>query len=334
MTTPGAGNDKPLVLVTGASGFVGNALVARLAAQGRYRVRAAVRRPVDALDRRAEQVRIGDLDGATDWDAALAGVHAVVHAAARVHVMQDTAAEPLQAFRTVNVDGTLQLARRAVAAGVRRLVYVSSIKVNGEVTAPGRPFRADDPPAPADPYGVSKREAEDGLRALAATGALEVVIVRPPLVYGPGVRANFASLMRLVARGIPLPLGALDNRRTLVALDNLVDLIVTCLDHPAAANETFLAGDGEDLSTTDLVRRVGRALGRPARLIPVPAALLSLAARVVGRGAVAQRLCESLQVDTGKARRVLGWQPPVAVDTALEGVAAQFRARRDAPADR
>lgn len=317
---------QPLVLVTGGSGFVGRALVDRLVRDRRHRVRVAVRRPVNDLDAQVEQVRIGDLDGSTEWRAAVEGADAIVHAAARVHVMHDSALDPLRAFRTVNVDGTLHLAQTAAAAGVRRLVFLSSIKVNGESTPPGRPFHAEDAPAPRDPYGVSKREAEEGLRALARKGSLQVVIVRAPLVYGPGVKANFAALMRLLCSGIPLPLGSIDNRRTLVALDNLVDLLVTCIEHPAAGNETFLAGDQEDLSTTDLLRRLGVALGRPARLVPVPPRWVEFAAGLVGRRAVADRLCGSLQVDIGKATSLLGWRPPLPVDAALRQTAAQFLA--------
>jgi nucleoside-diphosphate-sugar epimerase len=314
------------VLVTGASGFIGSALVQRLVADGRHRVRAAVRRPLERLDPSVEQVHVGDLGAETQWKAALEGVDVVVHASARVHVMRDDAGDPLREFRAVNVAGTLHLARSAAAAAVRRFVFVSSIKVNGEATAPGHPFRADDAPAPCDPYGVSKREAEDGLQALARGSALQVVIVRPPLVYGPGVKANFAAMMRLLCRGLPLPLGAIHNQRTLVALDNLVDLLVTCIEHPAAANQTFLAGDPEDLSTTDLLRRLGSALGRPARLVPVPSHWVEFAAGLLGQRAVAHRLCRSLQVDIGKAAQLLGWKPPLAVDAALRRTAAQFLA--------
>ena len=312
------------VLVTGASGFVGRALVSRLCADPRYTVRAALRRELPELDVRVEPVLIGDLSASTDWRITVTGVDAVVHAAARVHIMRDSELDPLAAFRRTNVQGTLKLARDAQAAGVRRFIFVSSVKVNGEKTEPGRPFRADDAPAPLDPYGVSKHEAEQALRELAGTGSMQVVIIRPPLVYGPGVKANFADLMRMVAHGVPLPLGAIDNRRTLVALDNLIDLIVTCIDHPAAANETFLAGDGEDLSTTDLVRKLGAALGRPARLLPVPAACLDLGARLLGRRAIAHRLLGSLQVDISKARKLLGWTPPLDVDSALRKVAQHY----------
>jgi len=321
-----APDKRPLVLVTGASGFIGHALVKRLSADGRYRVRAAARRALPDLDPKVEQVRVGDLGANTSWDAALAGVDVVVHAAARVHVMRERSVRALQLFRTVNVDGTLHMGRSAAAAGVRRLVFVSSIKVNGDSTAPGRPFRPDDTPSPCDPYGISKREAEEGLRGLAGEAGMQVVIVRAPLVYGPGVKANFASLMRLVRTGIPLPLGSIHNQRTLVALDNLVDLLVTCIGHEAAANETFLAGDPEDLSTTELMLRLGQALGRPARLIPIPQQWVELAACSVGQREIAHRLCRSLQVDTRKAATLLGWHPPLPVDVALRMTASQFLA--------
>lgn len=298
------------VLVTGATGFVGTALVKRMLLERRYTVRLATRRR-DASPE-VDQVQL-DLDSATNWPQALIDVHAVVHLAARVHVMRDTAADPLQEFRRVNVAGTLNLAQHAAAAGVRRFVYLSSVKVHGESGA----YRETDPPAPADAYGVSKHEAEVGLRAIEAATGMEVVIIRPPLVYGPGVRANMRALVGAVARGVPLPLGAVHNRRSLVALENLVDFILTCLEHQAAAGDTFLVSDGEDLSTTDLIRRLARAMGRPARLIPVPALMLLAGAMLVGQGAAARRLLGTLQFDTSKARQQLAWNPPLSVDEAL-----------------
>jgi nucleoside-diphosphate-sugar epimerase len=255
----------------------------------------------------------------------LAGVSVVIHCAARVHVMNEEATEPLAEFRRVNVAGTLRLARQAAEAGVRRFLFVSSIKVNGEHSQPGRPFTADQHPAPGDPYGVSKCEAETGLRALSQETGMEVVIIRPPLVYGPGVKANFLAMMRWLWRGVPLPLGGItDNRRSLVFLDNLVDLIVTCIDHPAAANQTFLVSDDEDLSTTALLRRMAAALGRPARLVPVPVGLITLGARMIGRPGVAQRLCGSLQVDIGKTKELLDWSPPVSVGEGLRRTAEHW----------
>jgi nucleoside-diphosphate-sugar epimerase len=231
--------------------------------------------------------------------------------------MDDGAIDPLTEFRSVNVAGTLNFARQAARAGVQRFLFISSIKVNGEQTPLGGCFTADDAPAPEDSYGISKWEAEQGLQQGARETGMEVVIIRPPLVYGAGVKGNFASMIKLVAKGLPLPLGAIHNRRSLVALDNLVDLIVTCIDHPAATNQVFLAGDGEDLSTSELLRRVGATMGRPARLLPVPAGLLQLGAKVLGKQAMAQRLLGSLRVDIAKTREILGWEPPLSVDEGL-----------------
>jgi len=306
---------RPRVLITGANGFVGRAVSDQANARG-FAVGAATRLAC-RFGGGAENVVVGNIDGDTFWKAALADCRAVVHAAARVHVMADTSVHPLDEFRRVNVQGTLNLAEHAAAAGVRRFVFISSVKVNGEATAPGLPFCADDVPAPLDAYGISKMEAEQGLREIAAHTSMEVVIIRPPLVYGPGVRANFAAMMRWLRRGVPLPLGAIDNRRSLVALDNLVDLILTCLTHPAAANQTFLVSDGQDVSTTQLLRRMGRAMQRPARLVPVPAGWLKEAAMLLGKGDMAQRLCGSLQVDIEKTRRLLAWQPPLTLDQGL-----------------
>ncbi len=263
----------------------------------------------------------------TDWSVALQGVDAVVHCAARVHVMNVDTTDTLKAYREVNVCSTLKLARQAAMAGVRRFVFVSSIKVNGEFTEAGQSFTADDVSAPEEPYGVSKHEAEQLLRQIAAETGMEVVIIRPPLVYGPGVKANFESMMRWLARGVPLPLAAVtQNRRSLVALDNLVDLIVTCLTHLSAANQTFLVSDGEDLSTADLLRRMGAALGHPARLFYMPPSMLKLGSQLVNKPGIYQRLCSSLQLDVAKTRQLLGWIPPVSVDEGLRRAAEGFRA--------
>ena len=231
--------------------------------------------------------------------------------------MQETIADPLTEFRRVNVQGTLNLARQAAAGGARRFVFVSSIKVNGEATRPGERFTAEDAVAPLDAYGISKMEAEQGLRQIGQQTGMEVVIIRPPLVYGPGVKANFASLMRAVQRGWPLPLGAVHNQRSSVALDNLVDFIITCITHPQAANQTFLVSDGQDLFTTELVRGMVQAAGVPARLLPVPVWALQAGASLLGKGDAAQRLCGNLQVDISKARSFLGWVPPVSVEEGL-----------------
>lgn len=258
-----------------------------------------------------------DVSARTDWRGALAGCDTVIHAAARVHVMNKDAGNDLAAFREINVSGTRRLAEQAAAGGVRRFVYVSSIKVNGESTVPGRPFRACDAPAPVDAYGISKLEAEQALQQVALATGMEFVIVRPPLVYGPGVRANFAALVRLVRRGVPLPLAAIDNRRSLVALDNLVDLLAHCLEAPQARGRVLLISDGQDLSTPELIRGIAAAAGVPARLFPCPPEILRLLGSLTGRSAAVERLCGSLQVDISETRDLLGWQPPVDVAEAL-----------------
>ena len=311
-------------LLTGATGFVGAALARRLQAQGAD-VSALVRVPLAPPQAPAiSAVCVGEPWSAADFGAALAGVATVVHLAARVHVMRDAATDPLAAFRAVNVAATLNLARQAAASGVKRFVFVSSVKVNGEYTLPMHAFTEADPPSPQDAYGLSKSEAELGLRALEAKTGMEMVIIRPPLVYGPGVKANFAALAGAVQRGWPLPLGAIHNRRSLVALDNLVDMIVTCLSHAGAAGQIFLVSDGHDLSTTELVQGLGRAIRVPARLIPVPAWALRAGAGLLGRGDAVHRLCGNLQVDISKARSLLGWVPPVSVEDGLRRAVAGF----------
>lgn len=312
------------VLVTGANGFIGRAVCADLPKRG-YLVRGVVRHNICIDLHGTTCLSMDEIDANTDWSLALAGADSVVHLAARVHLMRETAADPLTEFRRTNVDITLSLARQAAAVGVRRFVFVSSIKVNGEVTPVGQPFTAEDEPHPTDHYGVSKYEAELGLLRLARETCMEVVIIRPVLVYGSGVRANFQAMMHWLLKGVPLPLGALPNRRSFLALGNLVDLIATCIHHPAAGNQVFLASDGEDLSISDLLRRMGAVLGKPARLIPVPVMVLRGGARLVGKEAVMNRLCDSLQVDISKTRNVLNWTPPLRVDDALKETAQHFR---------
>jgi nucleoside-diphosphate-sugar epimerase len=306
-----------VVLVTGASGFVGGAVCRFLAGEDGYTVRAAIRRPCVGLPRNVSQVQVQDLSATTRWDEALRGAAIVVHAAARVHVMRETVVNPLSEFRRVNVEGTLSLARQAAEAGVRRFVFISSIKALGESTTGRIPFQADEQPAPVDPYGISKLEAELALRELAAASGLELVIVRPVLVYGPGVRGNFQSMLRWLRRGIPLPLGAIRNSRSVVGLDNLVDFVSCTLAHPAAANEAFLVSDGEDISTTELLRRAADALGVRALLVPVPPPALAVIAAVLGRALAAERLLGSLQVDITKNRDLLGWIPRVSLREGL-----------------
>lgn len=314
---------KTQVLITGANGFVGSALCMQATTHNLI-VKGAVR-SAQSLPANTKAVLIEAIDSSTDWHNALQGVDVVVHLAARVHVMNDLSADPLTEFRKTNVDGTLNLAKQAALAGVQRFVFISSIKVNGESTALGQPFHADDEPKPMDAYGISKREAEDALRQLAIDTDMEIVIIRPPLVYGAGVKANFRSMMRWLDKGIPLPLGAIHNQRSLVALDNLVDLIITCITHPAAANQTFLVSDGEDLSTSELLRRMANALGKSATLLPFPVSLLQMTATLLGKRAVAQRLCGSLQLDISKTQQLLHWTPPVSVTEALQKTAHSYR---------
>lgn len=312
-----------MIIITGATGFVGSSLVTRLALE-KFVVRAVVRSENYRAPDGVGMARVDGLGPDTDWLAALNGASVVVHAAARVHVMTEKVKDPLSEFRYANVAGTLNLARQAARAGVRRFVFLSSIKVNGEQTSSGQRFTPSDTPKPSDPYGISKCEAEEGLRRLAEQTGMDVVIIRPVLVYGPGVKGNFLSMMRWLHKGIPLPLGAIHNARSLVALDNLVDLIVTCLGHPAAANQTFLVSDGEDISTTELLKRTASAMGIKARLIPVPPSIIQAGAALLGKRDVAQRLCGLLQVDISKTRELLGWTPPVSVDEALRKTAEDF----------
>lgn len=289
------------ILVTGASGFIGSALMRRLAADG-HQATASTER----------------LASSTDWSAQLHGIETVVHCAARVHVMREQAMDPVALYREINVEGTLRLAQQAATAGIKRFIFISTIKVNGEETLPGRPFTAEDAPHPQDAYGISKHEAEVGLREIARMTGLEVVILRPPLVYGPGVKGNFRALMKLTARGIPLPVGAIRNQRSLLALENLLDVIGLCLTHPSAANATFLVADAIDLSTPELIRILASSQNKPARLISIPSSWLLSAARLLGKGDAARRLLGSLQLDTGKTRAALGWAPRVSIEDTLK----------------
>ena len=309
------------VLVTGANSFVGSAMCARLRESGiKYR---AVARSVPTGHAHSDLFQIGTIDGQADWTEGLRGVRTVVHLAARVHVMRETINDPLAEFRQTNVEGTTNLARQALMAGVGRLIYVSSVKVSGESTTIGHPFRVDDKPRPQDSYAISKLEAEQALRRISKDTNLEVVIIRPPLIYGTKVKGNFEVMMRWLARGVPLPFGAIsDNRRSFIGLDNFVDLLERCLEHPAAANQTFLASDGDDLSTAELLSRLGRAMGVETRLIFVPKSLLRLGAKVIGKDDVYQRLCGSLQVDIEKTKRLLGWSPAISVDEGLRRIAS------------
>jgi len=306
------------ILTTGGSGFVGTSLL-----------RALEGHDLVVLGRCKPRVSLlpfyrFEFNDHSQCEGALQDVDIVIHCAARVHVMDDSSPDPLAAFREVNTFGTLNLARQAAAAGVKRFILLSSIKVNGESTLNGKPFKYDDAPKPEDAYGISKAEAEAGLKQIAADTGMEEVIIRPPPVYGPGVKANFAAMMKLAQKNLPLPLGAIHNKRSLVALDNLVDLIVTCIDHPNAANQTFLVSDDQDISTTELLKLMTRAAGKKPWLVPVPMGWLKLAGKLTGKQAVIDRLCGNLQVDISHTKQTLGWKPPLTVE---EGIARSFAAK-------
>jgi len=315
-----------MILVTGATGLVGNALVRHLVADRTISdIAAASRRHDVSWPEGVRTTQVTQPLFAMDWSLSLQGVHVVIHCAARVHVMKQNSPDSLTEFGLINVDGTANLARQAAAAGVRRFVYLSSVKVNGESTNPGHPFTADDTPAPQGPYGISKHEAEQLLRQIAADTDMEIVIIRSPLVYGPRVKANFASMIRCLMHGMPLPLASITgNRRSLVAIDNLVDFLVTCINHPAAANQTFLVSDGEDLSTAEILIRMGDALGHPARLFHVSPELLQVGAMALNKANIYQRLCGSLQLDITKTRELLNWTPPISVEEGFRRTAYAF----------
>lgn len=304
-------NSNPEILLTGASGFVGSALVGALAPEhlsvlGRRKVKGQFKAFFEA-----------DIAGDTDYSAALKGIDVIIHSAARVHVMDEKSSDPLAEFREVNTAGTLNLAQQAADSGVKRFIFISSIKVNGEKTFPGKPFRCDDKPVPEDAYGLSKAEAEAGLRQIALKTGMEVVIIRPPLVYGPGVKANFAAMMALAKRNLPLPLGAIHNKRSLVAIDNLVSLVITCIRHPNAANQIFLVSDDQDVSTTELLQMMVGAYGKTPRLLAMPSGYIKFFAALFGKKPVADRLCSSLQVDISHTKVTLDWKPQVSVHEAL-----------------
>lgn len=309
------------LLVTGASGFIGSALCARFAEAGGVELLATVRSAGNSAPTGAT-VRIKELAPDTGWHDVLDSVEVVVHAAARVHVAGGPHSPA--GYRPVNVDSTVNLARQAAACGVRRFVFLSSVKVNGECTQPGQAFRADDRPAPADPYGLSKHEAEVELRRVGEADDMEVVTIRPALVYGPGVKANFLTLMGWVHKGYPLPFAGIHNARSFVAVQNLVELVRICCVHPLAANETFMAADSEDVSTAELITRLGIALDRQARLFSVPPKLLLALATIAGKRAQAKKLLGNLQVDARRTRDRVGWKTDVGMDQALELTAQHF----------
>ena len=311
------------VLVTGSGGFIGRALCTRILAEG-WQVRGTFRSESDVsrLPEGVEAFLIGSIDSDTKWDDALTGIDTVVHLAARVHVMDDVSSDPLAEYRKVNVEGTKCLAVSSANAGIKRFIFISSIKVNGEGRASA--YSEEDEEAPEDPYGVSKWEAEQELHKISHTTGIELVILRPPLVYGPGVKANFYNLFKIVDRGIPLPFAKIDNLRSFIYLDNLIDVIITCINHPRAAGRTFLVNDREDVSTPELIRKIASALGRPARLFPIPPFLMRLAGKFTGKSAAIDRLFGSLTIDSTKIRKELGWKPPYTMEYGLEETAKWY----------
>ena len=317
------------VLVTGANGFIGRGLCNKLISNG-YAVRGAVRKKFcPGLSGSVERVEVGSMDEDTNWFPALSGVDSIVHLAARVHVMHEDIEEPLSEFRKVNVAATINLARQAAAAGVKRFVFISSIKVNGEGTTLESPFKPDDISAPLDAYGISKLEAEVALKKIADETGMELVIIRPVLVYGPGVRGNFQLLMHWLKKGIPFPLGSVHNRRSFVSLDNLVHFIMTCLNHPQAANQTFLVSDGQNVSTPELIRMTASAMHLTSWLIPLPMSILYWVGWLFRREKYVERLCESLHVDIRKSEELLGWKPIRSIETGLRQTALYYLADYD-----
>lgn len=307
------------VLITGANGFVGNPLCERLKSD-RYNTICAVRKPSPEEN----FIAVGNIGPDTDWGEALHEVDSVVHTAARAHIMKDEVPDPLAEYLKVNVEGTLNLARQAAQAGVKRFIFISSIKVNGEQTSLGSPFIPENTHAPEDPYGISKYQAEQGLKEIMQETGMEVVIIRPPLIYGPGVKANFAAMLKWLNSGLPLPLGAVQNQRSLIALDNLIDFIMVCINHPQAANQVFLVSDGQDVSTTELLKKAANAMGKKSLLLPIPVGIMRFVAKLLGKEAVADRLFGSLQVDISKARNLLGWAPLISVDEGLRRFVADM----------
>ena len=312
------------ILLTGATGFIGQAVIRDLLAHTSYHISALVRRASDSLPGGIDRIEVDAIDGNTDYSNILAGFDVIIHLAARVHRLNENRETAYYAYKSINVDGTLNLARQAAAAGVSRFIFLSSIKVNGESTRPGRPFKADDPPNPSDPYAISKYESELGLASLAESTGMEFVVIRPPLVYGPGVKANFQRLMGLIRKGLPLPFGSIDNLRSLVSIDNLTSLIRHCIDHPKAANKVFLVSDDRDVSTPELLRMIASGMQLRSRLIAFPKATLNLVASLFGKEEIARRLLDNLQVDITKTKSELGWQPESTMEEAVRQTAINY----------
>ena len=311
----------PEILVTGATGFVGSRLVNQLIVDGRYQPIVVVRSNKIALLQNVKRRVIDNILPNTNWSSVVEDVDVIIHLAARVHVMNDTVSDPLAEFRRINTEATLNLAKQAAKAGVKRFIFLSSIKVNGEMTKAGHFFSANDDFIPTDPYGLSKYEAEQGLLNMVEETGMDVVIIRPPLIYGPGVKANFALMMKWIKKGLPLPLGAVNNKRSLVAVDNLVSFIIHCIEHPRAVNEIFLISDGEDVSTKQLVTKLAKALDKKSRLVPIPISWINFLAKKIGKREVVSRLVDSLQVDSLKVKKVLNWKPVISMDEQLKKLA-------------
>lgn len=310
------------VLVTGATGFLGSQLAVILDGTKNVDLTVVARRPVKG---HARVVEVSGLDASTNWLNALTGQQVVIHAAARAHIMKDEVLDPLAEYHKVNVEGTLNLAQQAAAAGVKRFIFISSVKVNGESTTGRLAFTENMPAQPGDAYGISKYEAEAGLKQIAKNSGMEVVIIRPPLVYGPSVKANFLSLLKLSASLIPLPFACINNRRSMIYVGNLVDFIIKCIDHPAAANQTFIVSDGEDVSLRTLIALMRKSMGKPAWLLPVPVFIFKLVGKITSRSAVVDRLVGDLQVDSTKARTLLNWVPPYTLEQGIAATVADFK---------
>lgn len=309
------------LLVTGSRGFVSSQLIGK-AIKGHFECISHVRSGLNNGD------FVADISKSVDWSPALIGVDVVVHCAARVHQMTESQSpeDVLASYREVNTLGTLNLARQAAQSGVKRFVFLSSIKVNGEKTEKGEAFKPTLADSPADPYGLSKYEAEVGLKTIADETGLEVVIIRPPLVYGPGVKANFEAMMKLMRKGIPLPFGAINNQRSLVYIDNLVSLILTCCEHPDAANRTFLVSDNDDVSTTRLMKQIAISMGRSSRLVPIPQSVIEVGAKMLGKSHLSDRLCGNLQLNITETINTLSWKPPVSFEKGIHDTVSAFLA--------
>ncbi|MBA2655636.1 MAG: NAD-dependent epimerase/dehydratase family protein [Tatlockia sp.] len=309
------------ILVTGATGFIGREMVKELAKNKEYHLKVALRTVIKTQF--APEIQVFspfELIAETNWQEALSGTNLIIHAAARVHVLQETGKNPLNEFRKINVEGTLNLARQAAFSGVKRFIFISSIGVNGKSTLSNSPFTAEDLPNPHSPYAISKFEAEQQLQALAAETGMDCVIIRPPLVYGPNSKGNFQRLLTLLQTGLPLPLGAVYNKRSFVSLENLLSLILLCVEHPRAANQIFLVSDDEDLSTTELLKKIGKTINKPVRLIPIPQFILAWICSLLGKKALYERLCASLQINLSKTKEMLDWEPKKSLDEGLKTI--------------